>query len=433
MDATEITESEGAAVGAVRRDGAGPGPKVEDVVVIGAGAAGLGVAGELIRRGIEPLVLERAEHVGGGWRGRHESLRLNTVSHFNALPGARLTRAERWLPGRDFNRYLERYARELSLRIETGVEVHRVERAHGEWRLKATGETVSAHSVVVATGYDLVPEMPEWPGRHTFTGALIHSAAYRRPQSFRGQDVLVAGAGNSGTEIALELAGAGAARVRVAVRTPVNLMPEAILGVAATWFARANEGAPRALVDAGSRLIQRLAFGDLSRYGMGRAPLGVATELHVRGKGPVLDRGFVAALKRGEIELVAAVEGFDDAEVLLADRERICPDAVIAATGFSHGLEPLVGHLGVLDERGRPRERRGHPDPDNPGLFFNGYWLPLSGQLPAMQRTAPRIAKAIARRELRRKRVVLPRSGSVIAPAQTHSGRKSGAGPRPSW
>lgn len=366
--------------------------------MIGAGAAGLGVAGELARRGIDALVLERTGRVGGGWRSRYESLRLNTVPRLSSLPGARIRRAERWMPGVEFDHYLERYACERSLRVQTGVEACRVVRERAGWKVDTDAGVMEARSVVVATGYDLVPNVPDWPGRTEFEGTLIHSAEYRRAEPFIGHDVLVAGAGNSGTEIARELAEAGAARVRIAVRTPVNLMPDVIFGIAATWFARANENAPRALVDGGSRLIQRLAFGDLARYGLGRAPFGVATELHERGKGPVLDRGFVAALRRGEITLVAAIEGFEGAEVLLADDTRLRPDAVIAATGFSHGLEPLVGHLEVLDERGRPRERRGRPDPDNPGLFFNGYWLPLSGQLPAMQRSGPRIVRAITRR-----------------------------------
>ena len=366
--------------------------------MIGAGAAGLGVAGELVRRGVEPLILESGDEVGGGWRGRYEGLRLNTVPHFSSLPGSRIKGTGRWMPGAAFDRHLKRYAGDRCLRIETGVEARRVMREPVGWRVHTNAGAIRAHSVVIATGYDRIPEIPYWPGRQTFEGRLIHSSAYRRPEPFIGRDVLVAGPGNSGTEIARELAEAGAARVRLAIRTPVNLMPEEIVGIAATWFARANEKAPRSLVDAGSRLIQRIAFGDLSPYGMGPAPLGVATELRERGKGPVLDRGFVAALKRGAVELVAAIEGFDGAEVLLADGGRLRPDAVIAATGFSHGLEALVGHLGVLDERGRPREVRGRGDADNPGLYFNGYWLPLTGQLPGMQRTGPRIARAIARR-----------------------------------
>ena len=144
--------------------------------------------------------------------------------------------------------------------------------------------------------------------------------------------------------------------------------------------------------------MQRLAWGDLSPYGMPRSPYGVATELRVRGLGATLDRGFVAALKAGRLKLVSAVERFDGADVVLADGERIQPQVVIAATGYGHGLEPLVGHLGVLLPSGRPAAYKGGSHPDASGLYFNGYWLPLSGQLPAMRRSSRRIARAIARK-----------------------------------
>ena len=143
--------------------------------------------------------------------------------------------------------------------------------------------------------------------------------------------------------------------------------------------------------------MQRIAWGDLARYGMPRSPYGVATELRVRGLGPTLDRGFVAALKSGRLTLVPAVERFDGQNVVLAGGEEIQPEVVIAATGYLHGLEPLVGHLGVLLESGKPAARTGGAHPAAPGLYFNGFWLPLSGQLPAMRRTSRRIARAIAR------------------------------------
>ena len=117
----------------------------------------------------------------------------------------------------------------------------------------------------------------------------------------------------------------------------------------------------------------------------------------MRGLGATLDRGFVTALKAGRLKLVSAVERFDGADVVLADGERIQPHVVIAATGYRHGLEPLVGHLGVLLPSGRPAACKGGSHPDASGLYFNGYWLPLSGQLPAMRRTSRRIARAIAR------------------------------------
>jgi putative flavoprotein involved in K+ transport len=157
-----------------------------------------------------------------------------------------------------------------------------------------------------------------------------------------------------------------------------------------------SESQPAWLVDRMSYLMQRIAWGDLSPYGMPRSPYGVATELRVRGLGPTLDRGFVAALKSRRLTLVPAVERIAGPDVVLAGEEAIQPEAVIAATGYRHGLEPLVSHLGVLLESGKPAVRTGGAHPAAPGLYFNGFWLPLSGQLPAMRRTSRRIARAIA-------------------------------------
>src|SRR4051812_9783306 len=208
-----------------------------------------------------------------------------------------------------------------------------------------TAGDYASRSVVVATGYDREPRPASWPGRDSFTGRLLHSSQYRSASAFAGRDVLVVGTGNSGTELAAQLASGGAARVRVAMRTPVNIMPRAFLGVPSSVFGVIGRRHPAAVTDHLGRLMQRLSFGDLSRYGMPRAPFGVGTELRRKGLGPVIDGGFVAALKAGRIELVSAVERLDGADVVLTDGRRLRPDAVIAATGYRHGLEELVGHL----------------------------------------------------------------------------------------
>jgi putative flavoprotein involved in K+ transport len=369
-----------------------------EVVVIGAGAAGLGVAAALQRRGIEDvIVLERAGAVASSWRGRYDGLRLNTVRRLSGLPREPIpSEAGTWPSREAFTSYLADVAKRRRLDVRLGVEVERIDRGKGHWRLLTSAGTLQSRSVVVATGYDRVPRVPDWPGRDTFTGELLHGSAFRNPEPYRDRDVLVVGAGNTGTEIATRLVGT-AVRVRVSFRTPVNIMPPTFLGVPATLLARMSETAPAALVDRTSFLMQRLSWGDLSRYGMPRSPYGVATELRVRGLGATLDRGFVAALKAGRLELVSAVERFDGADVVLADGERIQPQVVIAATGYGHGLESLVGHLGVLLPSGRPAAWKGGSHPDASGLYFNGYWLPLSGQLPAMRRSTRRIARAIVR------------------------------------
>jgi putative flavoprotein involved in K+ transport len=378
-----------------------------EVVVIGAGAAGLGVAVALQRRGIdEVIVLERAGTVGSSWRGRYDGLRLNTVRGLSGLAREPIPRRAGTWPSREaFTSYLEDVAERRRLDVRLGVEVDRIDRGDGHWTLLTASGSLHARFVVVATGYDRVPRVPDWPGRDTFTGELLHGSAFRNADSFRGRDALVVGAGNTGTEIATRLVDS-AARVRVSFRTPVNIMPPRFLGLPTPLLARASESSPAWFVDRTSFLMQRLAWGDLSRYGMPRSPYGVATELRVRGLGATLDRGFVAALKAGELKLVSAVERFDGADVVLADGERIQPQVVIAATGYGHGLEPLVGHLGVLLPSGRPAAFKGGSHPDASGLYFNGYWLPLSGQLPAMRRSSRRIARALARERRRSARTV---------------------------
>jgi len=380
-----------------------------EVAVNGAGAAGIGVAVALQRRGIDDVVvIEQAGAVGSSWRGRYDGLRLNTVRGLSGLAREPIPRSAGTWPSREaFTSYLEDLAKRKRLDVRFGVAVERIDRHDERWTLLTSSGSLNARFVVVATGYDRVPRVPDWPGRDTFTGELLHGSAFRSPDVYRGRDVLVVGAGNTGTEIATRLADS-AARVRVSFRTAVNIMPPRFLGLPTPVLARASESSPVWLVDRMAFLMQRLAWGDLSRFGMPRSPYGVATELRVRGLGATLDRGFVAALKAGRLTLVPAVERLDGSDVVLAGGERIQPEVVIAATGYRHGLEPLVGHLGVLLPSGRPAVYRGDSHPDANHLYFNGYWLPLSGQLPAMRRTSRRIARAIARERRRRPRTATP-------------------------
>jgi putative flavoprotein involved in K+ transport len=368
-----------------------------EAIVIGAGAAGLAAAAELGRRGMDALVLERTDGIGTSWQNRYEGLRLNTARAFSAPRHSRIPRhAGRWPTREAFVAHLRGYAEREEIAIEQEVEALRIDRDEDGFVVKTSREPRAARFVVVATGYDHTPALPAWPGRESFAGELIHAASYRSAARFRGKEACVVGAGNTGTEIAVQLHRAGASRVRIAVRTPPNIVPLEPLGIPITLFAALGEG-QSAGADLFGRVVQRLAWGDLSRHGLPPAPYGIGTELRLKGLGPVVDRGFVRLLKQGHIEVVPAVEGFDGARVLLAEGRRIQPEVVIAATGYRMGLEPLVGHLGVLRPTGQPLCIRGETSPAAPGLFFSGYWLPASGQLPAMRRTTRRIGREIAR------------------------------------
>jgi putative flavoprotein involved in K+ transport len=110
---------------------------------------------------------------------------------------------------------------------------------------------------------------------------------------------------------------------------------------------------------------------------------------------PILDVGFIDAVRKGRVEVVAAVSGFDGPEVLLADGSRVTPDAVIVGVGYRPGLEPLIGHLGVLREDGRPRVTGARTVDGAPGMWFTGFHNPISGLLRELGIDARRIAKAV--------------------------------------
>ncbi len=370
------------------------------VVVCGGGPAGLAAAGALHRAGIDALVLESGPSVGTSWRARYDGLRLNTPGWMSTLPGFRATRRRygAWPTRDDWVAYLEDYAVHHDLAVRCDTTVSALRRTDDTWRVHTDGEVLEARVVVVATGHDHDPRLPDWPGRDDYAGELLHASSYRSAAPYRGRDVLVVGPNVTGMEVATHLVDAGAARVRVACRTPPNITARTFLGVTVNVPGIVMNHLPPRVADEMGWLVQRAMFGRLDDHGLPRAPAGVATMARTRQRSPAYDDGFVARLRAGRIEVVAGVDALAGDDVVLADGARIRPDVVIAATGYRTGLEDLVGHLGVLDDHGRPMVARGRDHPDAPNLFFNGYRADLSGQLRLMRLDARAIARTVRRR-----------------------------------
>ncbi len=369
-----------------------------DVVVVGGGPAGLATAALLRREGVEAVVLEAGAGVGAAWRGRYDRLRLHTPRLLSGLPAQRIPRRYgRWVARDSVVRYLEEYAREQAVALRPATRAQRVDPAGGVWLVTTTRGPFRARHVVVATGYCNVPWLPDWPGRERYRGRVLHSSEYRGAAPFRGRDVLVVGCGNSGAEIAVDLAEGGASRVRIAIRTPPQIVKRAPFGVPAQLHGIVLERLPAAAAAAVERTARRLTIPDLSAYGLPRPAESLRAQFARTGTIPILDVGFVDAVRHGRVEVVASVEGLDGGDVVLADGHRIAPEVVIAATGFRPGLEPLVGHLGVLDARGLPRS-----DEPEPGLHFVGFRATLGGMLRQIGIEARLLAKAISREQSRR-------------------------------
>jgi putative flavoprotein involved in K+ transport len=363
------------------------------IAVIGAGPAGLATAAMLKRRGESVVVLERGQ-IGAAWETRYDRLHLHTARWLSSLPGYRIPRAAGKWPSRDHVvAYLRDYARRHGLDVRTGVDVETIRRDASGWVLSTAAGEVAAERVVVATGYSCVPFVPRWPG--SFTGRLVHSADYRNPEPFRGLRVLVVGAGNSGAEIAVDVAEGGALEVLLSVRTPPVIVRRDTLGFPSQIVGMASSHLPAGSVDRIGAAMRRLSFPDLAPYGL-PAPERPYSDFLRRRMIPILDVGLVAAVRSGHVRVVPGLERFVNGAALLADGRSVDADAVIAATGFRTNLEALVGHLGVLDDRGEPSVHGANEDPGAPGLHFVGYEVTLGGMLRHIGSQSKRLARAVA-------------------------------------
>lgn len=368
-----------------------------DVAVVGAGPAGISVALSLRDRGLRPLLIDRADQVGASWRSRYDRLKLNTGRPFSHLPNRPYPKGTPMFPSRDdVVAHLDRHAREDGIELRLDTEVTRIERRTRGWRLSTSDGELDARHVIVAVGNQRTARIPQWPGADEFTGEILHSSEYRNPRPYHGRKVLVVGSGSSGMEIAHDLATGGADQVWMAIRTPPNILLRSLPGgLPGDLVSLPLFRAPVRVADAISKAARRANLGDLTEFGLPIPPQGTFTRVkHFEQVPALVDMDVIDAVKSGAIQVVATVESFDGDHVILVDGSRVEPQAVVLATGYERGLEPLVGHLGVLDARGKPVVWGERPAAD--GLRFIGYDIRPS-LIGYMAKQSKRMAKRIAR------------------------------------
>ncbi len=376
-----------------------PAPVAVDAYVIGAGPAGLAVAATMKQRGLHAVVLERAGGVGSSWRHHYDRLHLHTPRELSGLPGLPIPKEMgRWVARDDVVRYLELYAVHHGLDVRLGTTVARVDPSPDGQGWSVTlddGSVLTAPYAVVATGFNHTPRAADVPGIAHFPGRVVMAHDYRTGTDLTGLDVLVVGSGNTGTEIAVDAAEHGAARVRLAVRTVPHILRRSAGPYAAQYTGILVRRLPRGLVDRAASLVERVTTPDLTAYGLGRPDTGLLSRVVDDNAIPVQDVGIIDAIRSGAVEPVAALESLDGAAVL-ADGSRLEPDVIVLATGFTQELEPLIGHLGVLDAKGHPVESGGSTARGARGLWYTGFTNPISGMLREIAIDARKIALSMA-------------------------------------
>jgi len=243
---------------------------------------------------------------------------------------------------------------------------------------------------VIATGQYSLPRLPSWPGQDTFAGQLIHSFDYRNGQAWSGKRALVIGVGNSGAEIATDLADAGASFVAVSIRTPPFLTRRDTYGIPVQLLSFVLSALPPRLADTLARGTMRLAFGNMSRFGIKSPGYSPYRAQRI----PVIDVGFAQAVKKGRVTVRPDVVAFTPTGVKYSNGQEEAFDLVVAATGFSSGLEQLLPMPGLL-AGDYPLAPSGE-ETSWPGLYFIGFTHSLRGSLFEANRGSRLLAKRIA-------------------------------------
>ncbi len=371
-------------------------------IIVGAGPAGLAMAGQLAYRNLPFTVLEASEHIGVAWRNHYDRLHLHTVKQFSALPHLPFPADYPTYVSRlQFIEYLERYAEQFNIKPLVNQKVIGIEqKPDGTWHVQTETDMFIAGRVVVATGYNRVPNKPELPGQRDFRGIIWHSHEYRNGAAFRNENVLIVGMGNTGAELALDLLEHGATPF-ISVRGPVNIVRRDTFGRPAQPTAIFLSRFPNWFYDLAARLSQRFSVGDVSAYGLGK-PVHPPSYDTRRGKIPVIDIGTLDQIKAGRITVLPGIERVQAKTVTFADGRELPFDALVLATGYRPGLTAVLGNesaANVLNERGFPKALWFN-EPTLRGLYFVGFTTPLTGIIYNLTIDSTKIAAHIAENNL---------------------------------
>jgi putative flavoprotein involved in K+ transport len=361
-----------------------------ETVIVGGGQAGLAMGYQLARRGRPFVILEAGAQVGDSWRNRWDSLRLFSPARYDGLPGMPFPAPAWSFPTHEeFADYLVDYAARWELPVRTGVAVRRLGHDGERYVLDTDGRRYEADNVVVAAGYDQLPVVPPFAADLDPRIVQLTPGDYRNPAQLRDGGVLVVGAGNSGADIALDLAGTH--RVLLSGRHPGQL-PWHI----DRWTAR---------------LFTPMVMFAFRHVLTVRTPMGRAVRRRALVHSGPLIRIKSAELAAAGIERVARTAGVADGRPALADGRVLDVANVVWCTGFRPDASWI--DLPGVEADGDPAQRRGVVA-DRPGLYFLGRLFQdslSSSMIHGVGRDAGRIADHLAARAGR------PRDRRPLVPA----------------
>ncbi|XP_021769473.1 probable indole-3-pyruvate monooxygenase YUCCA10 [Chenopodium quinoa] len=333
------------------------------VLVVGTGAAGLGIAACLTKKSIPYIVLEKEDCYASLWKKRaYDRCHLHLAKEFCSLPyKPHAPHAKKYMSKNDFIEYIDNYVSDFDIRPRYfhSVESASFNEAKGKWLVEAKDTLVKitkvfvASFLVVATGENGKGYIPKIPGLKDFKGDIIHSTEYKSGREFQDKDVLVVECGNSGMEISYDLCNSGA-NTSIVIRNPVHVVTREMISVGMHLLKYLSLSTVDALVTFASMLM----YGNLSKYGIFRPNEGPFLLKATKGRSHVLDVGTIAEIQSGKTKVLPEIERIKKSRVIFEDKVELDFDAIIFATGYkSTACEWLKDYGYILNSDGFPKNR----------------------------------------------------------------------------
>ncbi|PUZ45605.1 hypothetical protein GQ55_8G238100 [Panicum hallii var. hallii] len=332
------------------------------VLIVGAGPAGLATAACLTQLSIPYVIVEREDCSASLWRNRaYDRLKLHLAKEFCELPHMSYPAgAPTYIPKDQFVKYIDNYIERFDIRpkYQTAIESCSYDEGRKCWFSMARDMKTSmvvrytAKFLVVASGENSAEDIPVITGLHRFAGEAIHSSRYKSGASYSGKNVLVVGCGNSGMEIAYDLASHGA-NTSIVIRSPVHVVIKEIIRLGMTLV----QHIPVNVVDGLLVRLSNFVFGDLSKHGIVRPKLGPLLLKAKTGQSAVIDVGTISLIKNGTIKVLGNISKIEGDTVEFEGRKESTFDAIVFATGYKSTANTwLKNGESMLNDDGLPKQ-----------------------------------------------------------------------------
>ncbi|KAF9607447.1 hypothetical protein IFM89_035585 [Coptis chinensis] len=328
-----------------------------EIIVVGAGPSGIATSACLNNLSVPNILVEREDCFASLWQKKtYDRLHLHLAKEACQLPHMSFpTEYPTYVSRKQFVQYLDDYMSHFDVKplYHRSVECATYDEVAGKWCIKVRNidsdevEEYLAKFLVVATGETSDAYVPEVEGLDSFTGQVLHSTMYKSGENFQNKNVLVVGCGNSGMEIALDLANFGA-KPSIVVRSPIHMLNRELMsiGVGLAPYLSLD------MVDGAVVLLSKLVFGDMTKYGIERPKEGPFLRKKKYGKFPFIDLGTVKKIKSGEIQVVSSFKSIKGDNVEFEDGKTRRFDAIVFATGFKRSTKKWLKDDFLLDDDG---------------------------------------------------------------------------------